>query len=129
MKKVVCTTGDRVFQMFMKELPTAVQYKAPVTWIVLNNFTLGWIKMHEKILGERYIAVDFEVQPDFVKIAEANKCYGERIEKPERIKEALKAALKANKNGIPAVLNLIVDPWDVAEVFKEFHRNAWGINL
>ncbi|MEE8442610.1 MAG: thiamine pyrophosphate-binding protein, partial [Dehalococcoidia bacterium] len=36
-KRVVCVTGDGAFQMFMKELPTAVQYAAPVTWIVLNT--------------------------------------------------------------------------------------------
>ena len=61
--KVICTTGDGVFQMYMKELPTGVQYEAPVTWIVLNNFSLGWIKLHEWAMGERYIAVDFEAQP------------------------------------------------------------------
>jgi acetolactate synthase-1/2/3 large subunit len=38
-RKVICTTGDGAFQMFMKELPTAVQYAAPVTWIVLNNYS------------------------------------------------------------------------------------------
>jgi len=120
-KKVVCTTGDGAFQMFMKELPTAVQYSAPVTWIVLNNFSLGWIKFIQKILDERYIAVDFEAQPDFVKVAEACKSYGERVEKPAEIEQALRNALKANFEGIPAVLDFIVDPWDFSEGFREFH--------
>lgn len=31
-KKVVWVTGDGAFQMFMKELPTARQYQAPVTY-------------------------------------------------------------------------------------------------
>jgi len=121
-KKVVCTTGDGAFQMFMKELPTAVQYQAPVTWIVLNNFSLGWPKLHQKAMGERYIATDFEVSPDYAKIAEANKCMGRRIERPSEIRAALKDALKANKEDVPAVLDFIVDPWDFPDGFKDFHR-------
>jgi acetolactate synthase-1/2/3 large subunit len=126
-KKVVCTTGDGAFQMFMKELPTAVQYDAPVTWVVLNNFSLGWVKYVQKALDEKYCCVDFESQPDFVKLAEANACYGERVEKPPEIAAALKNALKKNKEGIPAVLDCIIDPWDVAEAFKEFHREVLNV--
>ncbi|MEM2110707.1 MAG: thiamine pyrophosphate-binding protein [Candidatus Bathyarchaeia archaeon] len=126
-KKVVCTTGDGAFQMFMKEMPTAVQYSAPVTWVVLNNFSLGWVKYIQRALNEKYCCVDFESQPNFVKLAEANACYGERVEKPAEIEVALKNALKKNKEGIPAVLDCIIDPWDVAEAFKEFHREVLNI--
>jgi len=121
-KKVVCTTGDGAFQMFMKELPTAVQYSAPVTYVVLNNFSLGWIKFGQKRRGDRFIATDFHVQPDFVGIAEANGCYGERIEIPANIKPALERALKANEEGKPAVVEFIVDGWDFAPGFRSFYR-------
>lgn len=128
-KKVVCTTGDGAFQMYMKEMPTAVQYKAPVTWIVLNTYSLGWVKYTQKVYGERHIATDFEVQPDFVKIAEANKCIGIRVTKPSEIEHALKNALKANTEGIPAMVEFIVDPYDAAEGFKEFHRDVWEMPI
>ena len=36
-RQVVSTTGDGAFQMAMHELPTAVQEKAPVTWVVMND--------------------------------------------------------------------------------------------
>jgi thiamine pyrophosphate-dependent acetolactate synthase large subunit-like protein len=111
--------------MFMKELPTAVQYNTPVTWIILNNYSLGWIKLHEKALGERYIAVDFEAQPDFAKVAEACDCYGERVEEASTIRPALENTLKQNEFGIPAVLDFIVDPWDFPDGFKAFHPNIW----
>lgn len=124
-RKVICTTGDGAFQMFMKELPTAIQYDAPVTWIVLNNYSLGWIKLHEKALGERYIAVDFEVQPDFAVVAEACGCYGEHIEEPEAVRPALEEALSQNAAGVPAVLDFVVDPWDFPDGFKEFHPEIW----
>ena len=121
-KKVVCTTGDGAFQMFMKELPTAVQHNAPVTYVVLNNFSLGWIKFGQKRRGDRFIATDFHAQPDFVKIAEANGCYGERAEAPSNIKPALERALKANEDGKPAVIEFIVDGWDFAPGFENFYR-------
>jgi acetolactate synthase-1/2/3 large subunit len=124
-RPVVCTTGDGAFQMFMKEMPTAVQYKAPVTWIVLNNYSLGWIKLHEKANRERYIAVDYDVQPDFVKIAEALKCYGVQVTKPEDIRNALRKAKKENDRGIPSMVEFVVDPWDFPDGFREFHPDLF----
>ena len=124
-RKVICITGDGAFQMFMKELPTAVQYDAPVTWVVLNNYSLGWIKLHEKALGERYIAVDFEAQPDFAAFAGACDCHGERVEAADAIRPALEEALRKNEAGIPAVLDFVVDPWDFPDGFKEFHPDIW----
>ena len=121
-ENVVCTTGDGAFQMFMKELATAAQYKAAVTYIVLNNYSLGWIKYNQKRRGVRHVAVDFEVQPDFVKIAEANKCYGERVENPNAIKAALERALKVTQEGTPAVIEFIVDGWDFAPGFLNYQR-------
>ena len=121
-KKVVCVTGDGAFQMFMKELPTAVQHEAAVTYVVLNNFSLGWIKFNQKRRGERFIASDFRIQPDFVKVAEASKCYAERVERPANIRSALERALKANLKGAPAVIEFIVDGWDFAPGFKRFYE-------
>lgn len=124
-RPVVCTTGDGAFQMFMKEMPTAVQYKTPVTWIILDNRSLGWIKLHERANEGRYIAVDFEAQPDFAKVAEACACYGEQVTEPGDIVPALVRAKKENERGTPAVLDFIVDPWDFPEGFKEFQPEAF----
>ncbi|MBC8444737.1 MAG: thiamine pyrophosphate-binding protein, partial [Chloroflexi bacterium] len=111
-KKVVCVTGDGAFQMQYQELPTAVQHGAPVTWVVLDNRSLGWIKFGQKRLGERYISVDYDVQPDFVQLARACACYGERVEAPEQVRDALARALRANEDGVPAVVAFSVDGWD-----------------
>ena len=125
-RDVVCTTGDGAFQMFMKELATAAQHKAPVTYVVLNNFSLGWIKFAQRNRGNRFISTDYMVQPDFVKIAEASQCYGERVEKPEEIRPALERALKATRKGVPAVLDFVVDGWDFAPGFKRFYERLAG---
>jgi len=71
--------------------------------------------------GEVY-ATSFTAQPDFAKIAEACNCYGQRVEKPEDIKEACRNALKANKEGVPAVLDFIVDPTESTPGENEFGK-------
>jgi acetolactate synthase-1/2/3 large subunit len=123
-RKVVCTTGDGAFQMFMKELPTAVQHGAPVTYVVLNNFSLGWVKFSQKRRRDRSIATDFEVQPNFVQVAEACECHGQRVERPGDIRQALERASRANREGKPAVVEFIVDGWDFAPGFKNFYNRV-----
>lgn len=105
-KKVVCVTGDGAFQMYMKELPSAAQYNVGCTWVVLNNSALGWVKAHQ-MADAGWNTATFQVQPDFVKWAEASKCFGRRIEKPSEIRPALEEALDANSKQIPAVLDFV----------------------
>lgn len=126
--KVVCPTGDAAFQFAMKEIPTAVQYGAAVTWIVLNNFGLGWEEYYQKYWSEsgKIVATKFTAQPDFVKFAEANKCYGERVEKPQHIRPALLNALHSNLEGQPAIIEFLVGTFEFPEGFHEFHQIAWG---
>ena len=105
-KKVVCVTGDGAFQMYMKELPTAAQYNVGCTWVVLNNSALGWVKsLQTEAVG--WDVATFNMQPDFVKWAEACNCYGRRIEQSSDVRPALEEALEVNKKGIPAVLDFV----------------------
>jgi acetolactate synthase-1/2/3 large subunit len=105
-KNVVCITGDGAFQMYMKELPTAAQYKVGCTWVILNNSALGWAKaLQEEIVG--WDTATFKVQPNFVKWAEACKCHGRRIERPFEIKPVMEEALEVNREGIPAVIDIV----------------------
>jgi acetolactate synthase-1/2/3 large subunit len=106
-KKVVCVTGDGAFQMYMKELPTAAQYKAGCTWLVLNNSAFGWVK-HHQMMSVGWNTTSFEVQPDFAKWAESCQCYGRRVEKGSELKPALEEALKANEEGKPSVIDVAV---------------------
>ncbi len=106
-KNVVCITGDGAFQMYMKELPTAAQYRTGCTWLVLNNSSFGWVK-HHQMKWAGWDTVSFQVQPDFVKYAEACQCYGRRVERPADLRPALEAALKVNREGTPAVIDVAV---------------------
>ncbi len=49
---MVCIVGDGALQVYMKEMPTAAQYKAGCTWVILNNSAFGWVKyMQNKYAG------------------------------------------------------------------------------
>jgi len=126
---VVCVTGDGAFQMYMKEIPTALQHAAPVLWVVLDNASLHWVKWISRATGERYLAVDFDVQPDLAAVAAASGAHAERIESPDELDEALVRARAALHEGRPAVLVCAIDTWDYPEGFVEFHRDVWGLEL
>lgn len=70
--------------------------------------------------------MDFEAQPDFAAVAEASGCHGRRVSAPEDIRPSLKTALRQNLDGVPAVLDFVVDPWDFPDGFKEFHPEIFG---
>jgi acetolactate synthase-1/2/3 large subunit len=126
---VVCVTGDGAFQMYLKEIPTALQHAAPVLWVVLDNASLHWVKWIARATGERYLAVDFDVQPDLVAVAAASGAHAERIEAPQELDDALARAGDALREGHPAVLVCEIDTWDYPEGFVEFHRDVWGLEL
>lgn len=101
--------GDGSFQMIMNILPVAAQHRLPVTWCILDDGALGSIQeIQEQSYGGRVFATSFDVRPDFAKIAEACKCYGEKVEDPRQIRHALGRAIEANNRGVPAVLDFIV---------------------
>lgn len=124
-KNVVCVAGDGAFAMMPQELSTAVQYRAPVTWIVLNTRSLGWPKWSQERHGRRFIATDFSAQADIAAIARAADCSGERVERPEDITPALRRAAQANRSGKPAVVEFVVDTFDYYIGFKNFPNKEW----
>jgi acetolactate synthase-1/2/3 large subunit len=123
-KKVVCVTGDGAFQMMPQELSTAVQYGAPVTWVVLDTSSLGWSKWRQRASG-RYIATDFESQPDLAALARAHGCHGECVTRPEDVRPALERALGQNAAGVPAVLDFVVEAFDYYPGFVSYPASTW----
>jgi acetolactate synthase-1/2/3 large subunit len=91
--EVACVTGDGSIQMCIQELSTALQYKAPVKIINLNNSYLGMVRQWQEFNYEsRYSHSYMDTIPDFVKLAEAYGHVGMRINKPEEVRPALEEA-------------------------------------
>ena len=126
-RPVVCVAGDGAMQMAMMELATAVEHGCGVTWIVLNNRSLGWPQFIQRLEGQPEVATNFETSPDFARLARSQGCKGITLSDPNRVDDALRAALRANRRGIPALIDVAIARHDYPPHFVEFHRNVWGL--
>jgi acetolactate synthase-1/2/3 large subunit len=121
-RQVVDVVGNASFTMLSKEVNTATAYNIPVVWCILNDMNLGMIIQGQKFgygmwEPERYIVTQSYVM-DFVKFAEACHAYGQLVERPTEIKEALKNAFDSGK---PSIIDIRIDPDEVpAGALKRF---------
>ncbi len=128
-RPVYCLSGDGAFLFNVQELETARRLELPIIVIVANDRAYGMIKAGQHLLYKgRYVGVDFhDVKLD--QLAQAMDCYGERVTDPSEIKPALQRAVDS---GLPAVLDVIVDP-EVNLLPPDFETLAsiWldGVNL
>ena len=90
--RIVGVMGHGSFGISAGELETIVRLNLPVTLIVLNNSSYGWIKAGQKQFGERYFSVDFS-RSDHAGIARAYGMQGVRVEDPEELQDTLRNAL------------------------------------
>ncbi len=75
-RTVVAVCGDGSVQMNIQEMTTAVLEKIPVKVFIMNNGYLGMVRQWQELFWDkRYSAVDMQMTPDWVKLAEA---YGAR---------------------------------------------------
>lgn len=106
-KDVICITGDGGALMVIQELETAVRYQIPVLIIVMNNFSYGNPKMHQKRMYDGcYFGVDMG-NPDFSLLGQSFGLYSQRVEVGGQIRDSLQRAL--NHKG-PSLIEIIVDP-------------------
>lgn len=100
-RPVVSVAGDGGFGMMLHVLSTAIQYRLPVTFVVVNDSGLGMVR--DLRLKDKPDSVGF-VPLDYAKIALAFGCRGVRVEKPEGIGPALKEALSSKE---PMVVDVV----------------------
>ncbi len=104
---VVCLAGDGDFLMSGHELATALQYDLPVVILLVNNGMYGTIRMHqERHYPGRVVGTDLR-NPDFAAYAVAYGAHGETVERTEDVADAFERAVAS---GLPALLELRVDP-------------------
>lgn len=106
-RPVIVFAGDGDFQMASPDFITAARYKLPIVVVLVNNGLYGSIRMHqERHFPGRPSGTALE-NPDFVAFAKACGGYGELVERDADFPHALQRALAS---GIPAILELRVDP-------------------
>ena len=106
-RMVVCLAGDGCFQMTLNEMSTAVQHGAAVITVVANNGRYGTIRMHQERQYPGRVSGTDLANPDFAALARAYGGHGEVVERTADFPAAFARAAAA---GVPAVIELRLDP-------------------
>lgn len=106
---VLVVYGDGSFGFNGMEFESAVRQDLPFVGIVGNDGAWGEMKaFHERVYGaEGMLAQDLSQTTGYERMVEALGGYGERIERPQDIRPALD---RAAASGVPALVNVVLDP-------------------
>src|SRR5574344_153214 len=106
-RHVVHFAGDGSFRMNCNELATIQHYNLPIIIIVVDNGTLGNVRMWQTLFYDKhYSQTTLDFGPDFVKLADAYSIAGYRAKNEAEFKTAFDAALASGK---PAVIDAKID--------------------
>ncbi len=96
--RVVHIAGDGSFRMNCNELATIAHYNLPLVIVVVNNGTLGNVRLWQRLFyGERYSATTLDFGPDWVKLADAYGIAGYRASNEKEFAEVFKNAFESGK--------------------------------
>lgn len=122
-RTVVCMAGDGCFQMTLNEFSTAMQHGAKPLVIVANNGRYGTIRMHqERNYPGRVSGTDL-ANPDYAALARAYGGHGELVERDAEFPAAFARAAAA---GVPAVIELRLDPQALSTALTLDEARALG---
>jgi len=126
-RQVISFSGDGGISMLLGDLLTLNQMELPVKVVVFNNGTLGFVEVEMKSGG--YVTFGTELKnPSFAKIAEAMGMFGARVERPEQLEPALRAAFAYKGPALVEVLTyrleLAMPPTITIDEAKEFSLYA-----
>lgn len=116
----IAYAGDGAFGMSIPELMTCVRENIPVTSVVFNNGQWGAEKKNQVIwFDDRYVGSQLENQ-SFSEIAKAMGCEGIRVDHIDQAGDAMKEALRLQKEGKPCLVEMMMSK----EIDDPFRRDA-----
>ena len=111
LRTVVVVAGDGDFLMTGQELATAVQERAAVLFVIVDNGMYGTIRMHQERTFPGRVSGTALVNPDFATLADSYGALGITVASTDAFDDALERALGfMDAEDRPAVLVLKVDP-------------------
>jgi pyruvate dehydrogenase (quinone) len=103
-RQVITLSGDGGIAMLLGELISLRQQKLPVKIVVFTNGALAFVELEMKAAGFVNYATELE-NPDFAAVARALGMHGQRVERPDDLEGALRAAF--DHDG-PALVEVMV---------------------
>ncbi|GBD14781.1 Acetolactate synthase large subunit IlvG [bacterium HR25] len=111
--RVLLVTGDGSVGLNFAEFETAVRHRLPFVCVIFNDKAWGMSRHAQQILFQgRTIASELGLV-HYERAAAGFGCHGELIERPQEIGPALERAFAT---GLPACLNVLIDPEVVSPV-------------
>ena len=105
---VVDIAGDGSFNMTENSLAVSVLEKLPVIVFLLNNYMLGMVAQWQRTFyNRRYMGVQQNRCPDYVKLAESYGAQGMRVQSINELDKAIKAGLSSD---VATVIDIPIDP-------------------
>jgi pyruvate dehydrogenase (quinone) len=91
-RQVIALCGDGGLTMLLGDLITAIQENIAIKIVVINNGTLGFVELEQKVEGllDNYTELK---NPNFAKLAEVMGFYGDRVEQSDDLEDAVQAFL------------------------------------
>jgi acetolactate synthase-1/2/3 large subunit len=106
--RTVVLTGDGALGYAVGELATVTQLRLPVTVVVLNNRSLGWIRWYRRItFGRGWEDEDF-ADVAYAEVARGFGMLGVRVTQPGQLGPALASALRSDR---PALVDVVTEAW------------------
>jgi thiamine pyrophosphate-dependent acetolactate synthase large subunit-like protein len=111
-RPVAAVVGDGGFMFSVAELATAVKYRLPIAFVVMNDDRYGAIKwLQDKLFG-RSGEADLS-NPDFMALTRAFGARGERVTRIDALPAALQTAFRADGPTVIEVPLAIDPPWEL----------------
>jgi acetolactate synthase-1/2/3 large subunit len=105
---VCALVGDGGFAMTMGELETAMRLGTSILVVLINNSTLGHIRMRQEVnFGGRCVGVNFTEQ-HFAHVPAAFGAFGVEVNRTEDVRSALSDAIAVVRGGRSAVVDVHV---------------------
>jgi thiamine pyrophosphate-dependent acetolactate synthase large subunit-like protein len=123
-RPVVCLVGDGGFLFSCQEIATAVEEKIPVVAIVFDDGGYAAIREYQRGgYDGRFIGVDFNNRPDFVKMAESFGAEGSIVTSEEDVAPVVKKAIASNKS---VIIDVKIDRSETVlpGFFKQIYRKS-----
>jgi acetolactate synthase I/II/III large subunit len=107
--RIVVLTGDGALGYAVGELATLTELGLPVTVVVLNNRSLGWIRWYRRITFGRGFEEDDFADVAYAEVAKGFGLHAERVTDPSGLPAALASALGS---GRPALVDVVTEAWE-----------------
>ena len=104
-KQVVNFMGDAAFGMAGMDIETASRSGIPILTIVLNNGVMTHYDSTMPYASEQWGSN--RLGGEYAKVAEGLGAYSEQVRRPDEVGPAIKRGLSANREGRPAVLEMM----------------------